>query len=119
MDFHSGALAPYLELINGCGAEGVARHQQHGLSCFDKLGRDLADGGGFAHAVHAHHHEHKGAVLRQSQLRRAVGGKEEGENLIAQHLLQCLRITELVALDPCLGRLQQMQGRIHAEIGSD
>ena len=53
-EFGPAALAPQLQLVNGGGAEGVAGGQQHLAALPHQARGQLADGGGFAHPVHAH-----------------------------------------------------------------
>jgi hypothetical protein len=60
-DGYAHALAPELELVHGGGPEGIGRAQHHLLAPLVELGGQFADGGGFAHAVDAHHHDHVGA----------------------------------------------------------
>ena len=64
------AFAPFLQLLAGGGAEGVARRQNHRFALRLEIFGELADGGGFARAVDARQHNHK---------RRAVFG--DGERL--------------------------------------
>src|SRR3569623_253952 len=52
------ALAPGLQLLHRRGAEGVAGREHHRVPLGLQIYRELADGGGLAHAVHAHHQDH-------------------------------------------------------------
>ena len=60
----AAAFGPDVELFGGGGAEGVAG-RQHDLAAFARQAqRQLADGGGLARAVHAHHHDHERPARR-------------------------------------------------------
>ena len=61
-DLRADALAPDLQLLDRGGAEGVARRQHHALSFSCELPGELADCGGLARAVHAHHENHEGLL---------------------------------------------------------
>ena len=52
-DWHAGSLTPDFELLDGSGAEGIARRKDHFATLRHVLDRKLADGGGFADAVDA------------------------------------------------------------------
>ena len=52
------ALAPFAELLHGRGPERVAGHQQRLFAQLLEVPGDLADGGGLAGAVDAHHEDH-------------------------------------------------------------
>ena len=56
-----GPLAPGLQLIDGGCAEGVSGHNQDLLPAALEMGRQLAQGGGLPHPVHAHQEEDLGA----------------------------------------------------------
>ena len=53
-------LAPHLQLLHRGGAEGVAGGQHHVLAFRLEATGQLADGGGLADPVHAHHQDHIG-----------------------------------------------------------
>ena len=59
-DGHTYAFAPYAELFYGCGTEGVGGAQVDFLAGRFILVGQFADGGRFAHAVHAHDHHYVG-----------------------------------------------------------
>ena len=61
------ACAPFHQLFTRCGAEGVACCQQHRLALSLKIFCQLADGGGFARAVHANQHNDEGLVIADIQ----------------------------------------------------
>ena len=54
------AIGPDTELFDGRGAKGVARGEHHVFARIGEAPRELADGGGLARAVHAHHQQHEG-----------------------------------------------------------
>ena len=57
-------LAPDLELLDGGGPEGVAGGEHHRQALLAEFLGKLADGGGLAGAVHAHHEDHEGLLRR-------------------------------------------------------
>ena len=71
------AVGPDAELLDGRGAEGVARREHHVFARVGETPRELADGGGLARAVHADHEQHEGLVRRDVErlLRRAAGSR--------------------------------------------
>ena len=82
---HDGAaraVGPDLQLLGGGGAEGIGRAEDDRAAKPLKAQGELADGGGLAHAVDAHHERHHGPVqgglfhlqhLHQNALERLLG----------------------------------------------
>ena len=56
----AGALGPDFQLVSCGGAEGIACYQQNILPLLGQLSGNLADGGGFAHAVDTDDQHHRG-----------------------------------------------------------
>ncbi|MNN93142.1 hypothetical protein D3C81_2115330 [compost metagenome] len=79
------ALAPHLQLLDGGGAEGVAGGEHDLLAILLQLLRQLADGGGLAHAVHADHEDHVGLAL--IDLQRFFHRAEQAGQLFLQRLV--------------------------------
>ena len=64
VDRHAQPVAQHLQLIDGGGAVDVGGHQQRPLVVpVHQVQRQLADGGGLAAALQAHHHDAGGALL--------------------------------------------------------
>ena len=61
-DRNAGAPAPLLQLLDGRGAEGVCRGEQHRMAARLQSVRELADGGRLAGAVHPHGEDHEWPV---------------------------------------------------------
>ena len=61
-DGHAGAFAPNFKLVNGSSAEGIGCSEHHFQSLFFELKSQFTDGCSFANPVHAHDHDHVGAV---------------------------------------------------------
>ena len=57
------AFAPFLELLAGGGAEGVACGEDDGFALLLEVFGEFADGGGFARAVDAGHHDDEGLAV--------------------------------------------------------
>jgi len=51
-DFHAGTVGPNFELLDGCGAESVGGAEDYARAFFFQAIGELADGSGFAGAVH-------------------------------------------------------------------
>src|SRR3569833_1855803 len=77
------ALAPGLQLLHCRGAEGVAGREHHRVPLRLQIFRELADGGGLAHAVHAHHQDHIGPLVRGDGERHAAG-REDGVHVFLE-----------------------------------
>ena len=86
---HLVALAPGLQLLHRRGAEGVAGREHHLLAVVLELFGQLADGGGLAGAVDAHHEDDPRLALGRlvlGLLRRLQDGGQLGAQLAAQGL---------------------------------
>ena len=55
---HIIALAPFLQLLHGGGAKSIASRQHYRLALTLEFFRQLANGGGFAGTIYAHHEDH-------------------------------------------------------------
>ena len=62
-DGYAVAFAPFLELFARCGAERVACREYHGFALRLEVFGQFADGGGFARAVDARHHDDEGLAV--------------------------------------------------------
>ncbi len=60
--FHAESLGPDFQLLDGGGAERVARRQQHALVLIAQVLGDLGDAGGLARAVDARHEDDRRPV---------------------------------------------------------
>ena len=54
-NIHTGAVCPDLQLVGSGGTERITGTQQYLLALTLVAGGQLADGRGFAHAIHANH----------------------------------------------------------------
>ncbi|MNS04971.1 hypothetical protein D3C72_363620 [compost metagenome] len=87
------ALTPDLQLLNGCGTEGITCRQHHGFALLLELTRQLADGSGFTHAVDADHQNNKGRFA--FNIKRFINFCENFAHLIFQQTVQRLGIAQL------------------------
>ena len=67
---HLGAVCPQLQLLTGGCAEGIARRQHDPAPLIFVQGRQLGDGGGFAHAVYADDQNHGGLAVQFQRVAR-------------------------------------------------
>ena len=116
-DFDLEPLAPELDLLDGGGAEGVARGEQHGLAPAPGQVGQLGGGGGLAGAVDADDGDDGGAAGGFAQARRCLterlfstSAPGDGEDV------QAARPCDFVGL---LDRRDDLRGHGHAEIGGD
>ena len=107
------AVGPDGELVHGGRPEGVPRRDHDALARSRITRRELADGGGLAHAVHTHHHHD----LRRGTRRgcgRSVAG-EDRPHLVAQRFLEFVRVRGLGRGDA----LDQLGCCLHPDVGRD
>ena len=109
--------APYLELIDGRGAESVGRYEHHRGTAAHQLMRQLGRCGGLAGSVHADEQDHMGvrACIERQGLRHRL--KHLGD-LGGEHLAQRLRRQSPVVAGRG-ERLPDAPGHGDAEIGLD
>ena len=106
-----------LKLLYRRGAEGIPRGQHDRAPLILKAPGELADAGGFAHAVDAHHENHKRRGDRHVQ--RLFTGGENGLQLIAQGLHQHGGLIEFPARNT-LGELaDNLAGGLDAHVGHE
>src|SRR5258708_6392374 len=88
-------------------------------SIFSRLGRQLADGGGFPGPLHAHpNHDHGWRGFRQAAV--GPGGlREDALDLHAQRGLHLPDVLQLAPLELVAHRLQQPGGGVHADVGGE
>ena len=85
-------------------------------SCLKRL-RQLADGGGLARPVHAHHQDHR---RRLGDPRHgALGGLQNFEQVLADQSSQFAGVAHLVALHALADALQNLVGGADADVGGD
>ncbi len=78
---------------------------------------ELADSGGLAGAVDAHHQDHRRRFGHAR--RRAFAGLQDFEQVFADQILQLGGIGQLVALHALADSLQNLVGGMDADIGGD
>ena len=110
------ALAPGHQLLARRGAEGVARRQQHRLALGLEVLCQLADGGGFAGAVHARHHDHEGFV--RTGVEWLLQRCEQIDQRLLQRVFELHGIGERITLYARAQAVQQGLGRIHTHVGA-
>jgi hypothetical protein len=111
---HVVAFAPGFQLLAGGGAEGVAGGEQHALALVLEILGQLADRGRLAGAVDAGDHDHERLVAADiERLLERLQGREQG---IGERLLDALRRIQLVALGGLLQFVEQMAGRLDADV---
>ena len=102
---------PDLQLVCGRRPEGISRHQHDLLSLSGQLLRDLADGGGLAHAVDADDQNHAG-VGGQIQL-RVPHGKHVHKDIL-QRFPRFLRGFQVLLPDGLAQPPHSLDGGVHA-----
>ena len=120
---HSGTFTPHIELLHGGGTEGIGGAKHHLIAGSLELRSEFADGGGFAHTVHTHHHNHVGMMtLGHSEILvgRFVGvfGKKSAY-LIAEQTVKLRRIHILVVRHTFLQAFDNLKRGVYAHIGGD
>ena len=110
------ALAPHLKLLNRCRTEGIARRQHHRFTLLLELTRQLADGGGFTHAVDADHQNNERGFA--FNIKWFIHFCENFTHFIFQQAVQRFRIFKLLTA----GRFGQagddFTGCFHADVGN-
>ncbi len=117
-DFGSRALAPNFELLDGGGAERIRGAQQHRLALRAKHLRQFADGGGFASAVHAHHHDHFRCALHPGQGLRSGRGQNRQQFLFKQ-AFEFIHVLDLPAVRLVAEFFKNFMGGSGAEVGAN
>lgn len=87
-DLDAATLAPDVELLDGCGTEGVARAYEHLATAERSLIGELANRRGLARTIDAHE-EHADGVHTQ---RVRVGLGKETADLVSEHVEYGVRI---------------------------
>ncbi len=122
-DRHSGAFAPYLKLLDGGCTECVCRTEHHLVSGTHILTCELSYGGGLAHSVDTHHHNHVRLTglwhLEISEFlilgTTYVLGKKVC-NLFAKKIVKLFRTEILVAGHTGFKTLYDLKRSVHAYI---
>ena len=117
-DVHPGALRPDGELLHGRGAEGIGGADHDLLALGGQHGRELADGGGLPHPVHAHD-EHDIRLL--GEIEGLDGGVvpvdiQKLPDLVADEVHELVHGHVLVLLHPVLEVLDHLEGGVHAHV---
>ena len=108
------ALAPDLQLLNRRRTEGIARRQHHRFALLLELTRQLADGGGFTHAVHADHQNNKWRFA--FNIKRFVNFCENFTHLVFQQAVQRFGVTQLLAARPFGQISDDLTGGFHPNV---
>ena len=112
---HLVAIAPHLQLFHRGRAEGVSGRQHHRATLGHIAPRQLADGGGLAHPVHAHHQDDEGLLARHVQ--GLLAGLQQTQQLLPQGCLQALGVGKFLARYPLGEVADDIPGGIHAHVG--
>ena len=113
------AFAPDLELLDGGGAEGVARGQQDAVAVALKSMGELADGGGLADAVDADHQNDEGAAGFRNVFQGGFRVAQQGGQFLFEGLQQGVGIGELLARNLGGEALDNRVRRLYADIGGE
>ncbi len=108
----SGALAPYLKLLDRGGPEGVAAAQQDLLACLGVARGQLADRGGFARAVDANEQDHARQLVEHIDF----GLCEACSNLVHQKVKNLPAIRQGLARGNIAQILDDVVGGLSAQI---
>jgi len=117
-DRHAVAVAPDLQLLDGGGAEGVARGEHHLAALGRQAAGELADGGGLARAVHADHQDHVRAP-RLVDLERSAHRADDVEQRLAQRVEQCVEVAEFLARHLAAQVVEDLLRGLDADVGTD
>ena len=108
-------LAPDLQLFHRRRTEGIPRRQHHRLTLLFKLTRQLADGSGFPHPVHADHQNNKWRFAFNVQ--RLVYFGENLAHLFFQQAVQRFRIAQLLTAGAFRQVGNDLAGGFHPDVG--
>ena len=109
-------LTPDLQLFDRCGAERIARRQHHGFPLLFKLARQLTDGGGFPHPIHADHQNNKRRFTFNVQ--RFIDFRQNLAHLVFQQSVQRFSIFKLFAAGAFRQIGDDFARGFHAHIGN-
>ena len=109
------ALAPHLQLLHGGGPEGVAGGQHHVLAFGLEAAGQLADGGGLADPVHAHHQNHIG-LFGGVDFQRPVHRHQQVAQLFLQRFVERVRVHQFLTADPVGEVADDGVGGFHAHV---
>ena len=113
---HAGPVGPDLQLVSCGSTEGIRRAKQDPLALLGQLIRQLADGGGLAHAVDADHQDHGRLGI---QLQRGASLVQHLRQNVQQRAVDRFFIPELLGADPLPQGLHGLDCGIHAHIRKD
>jgi hypothetical protein len=114
-EFRAGAGGPDADLLDRCGAEGVARGEHHLQAIGTVALRELADGGGLARAVHADHEDGEGLVRAIDDERLRDRGQHR-RDVLAQRGEQRIDIAQLLAGHALTQTFDELFGDHHAAV---
>ena len=114
-DLDTAALAPDVELLDGGGAEGVARAYEHLAAAKRSLIGKLADRRGLARAVDAHE-EHADGIHAE---RIGVGLGKETADFVSEHVEHGVRIGQRLARGLVAQTVDDLHRRLGAQIAQD
>ena len=112
----AAAACPDFQLVGCRRPEGIRRHQQHPLSLPGQLGGDLADGGGFAHAVDPDDQHHAGGG---AQIKRRVPHVQHVHQDFLQGCLGLLGLLQMPLPNRLAQPLHSFRRRVHAQVGQN
>ena len=117
---HTHAVAPDLKLVDGCGTERIGSTEHHLVARLLELIGKLADGGGLANTIHAHHEHHVRplgiGLHREAVELLALVLHQQRRNLLAQQFVQLARTYILVLGHAGLDALDDAQRGFYAYV---
>ena len=124
---HVGAACPFLELLDGGGAESVGGAEDNLVSGGLVLRGEFADGGGLAYTVDTHHkHDVRAFTLGDVEvalaLRGTVAARSVGHHIgndVVEQAVQLLGANVFVAGDTLFEVVDDFDGCLHTHIRRD
>jgi hypothetical protein len=117
-DRHPIAFGPDRELFARGRAKGISRGQHDRASLGEQPMCQLADGGGFARTVDAHHQDHVRLDRRVDQ-QRSFDRRQDLDHRLAQGAEQRVHIVELLARHAAAQFIEDARRRFHPDIRRD
>ena len=121
-DRHAHSFAPDTELLHRRSAESVSSAQIDFLARLFVLMRELANGGGFAHTIHTHYHNHIGFAWERVGKIKHLSGiilRQKRSHFIHQNSIQLTGTKILITLHTLLNTFDDTEGSLHAHIRRD
>ena len=113
----TGAAGPYSELFDSGGAKSVSGAKHHRGAAFVQAMRELADGRGFAGAVHSDDENHARTRFGISPIRFCGNRAQDSHQLLFQRVAQLPRVFDWLAIGRLANRVQHLFRCAHAQIG--